>query len=173
MNTTDFLSISYAICPERDAMVFDGRRWSYGQTYERVNRLANAFRDLGIRKGDRVGMLQVNCIQYIESYFASAKIGAIFVPLNFRAKAEELEYMIKNAEAKALLVGERYQKMLENMRQKISSVECYISLEGERSDRFLGYEDLIKSSQADEDVSMPIKRSHFGARKALNNPTPQ
>lgn len=58
MNTTDFLSISYAICPERDAMVFDGLRWSYGQTYERVNRLANAFRDLGIRKGDRVGMLQ-------------------------------------------------------------------------------------------------------------------
>lgn len=155
MNTTDFLSISYAICPERDAMVFDGLRWSYGQTSERVNRLANAFRDLGIRKGDRVGMLQVNCIQYIESYFASAKIGAIFVPLNFRAKAEELEHMIKNAGIKALLVGERYQEMLESMLPKTSSVECCISLEGARSERFHGYEDLIKSSQP-VDISVEI-----------------
>jgi len=155
MNTTDFLNISYAICPERDAMVFDGMRWSYGQIYERVNRLANALRGLGIKKGDRVGILQVNCSQYIESYFASAKIGAIFVPLNFRAKAEEMTYMISNAGVKALLAGERYLEMVESMLSKVPSVEKCVCLDGGRKDRFRGYEDLIKSSQAD-DISEEI-----------------
>ncbi|MCU0594243.1 MAG: long-chain-fatty-acid--CoA ligase [Desulfobacterota bacterium] len=150
MNTIDFLNISYAICPERDAMVFDGTRWSYGRTYERVNRLANAFRGLGIRKGDRVGMLQVNCRQYIESYFASAKIGAIFVPLNFRAKAEELAYMIGNAGAKALLVGARYLEMVESILPKVPSLEQCICIEGGEKGGFHGYDGLIASSQSDD-----------------------
>jgi acyl-CoA synthetase (AMP-forming)/AMP-acid ligase II len=155
MNTTDFLSISYAICPERDAMVFDGARWSYGQAYERVNRMANAFRGLGIKKGDRIGILQVNCSQYVEAYFASAKIGAIFVPLNFRAKAEELVYMIGNAGAKALLLGERYLEIVESLLSKISTVEQCICLDADRKDKFHCYEDLIKSSQED-DISEEI-----------------
>jgi len=85
MNTTDFLSIANAICSERDLMIFEGKRFSFAQTNERANRLASALSGLGLKKTDRIGMLQVNCNQYVESYFASAKIGAIFVPMNFRA----------------------------------------------------------------------------------------
>ncbi len=95
MNSTDFLSIASAICPERDGIVFEGKRWTYGQISERVNRLTHALVKCGIKKGDRVGILQVNCNQSIESYFAAAKLGAIFVPLNFRAKTDELAYMIE------------------------------------------------------------------------------
>ena len=167
MNTTDFLNISYAICPERDAMVFDGRRWSYEQIYERVNRLANAFRGLGIKKGDRIGILQVNCSQYIESYFAAAKTGGIFVPLNFRAKAEEMAYMINNAGVRALLAGERYLEMVETILPKIPTVEECVCLEGARKGRFKGYEDLIESSQGgdipegigDEDITILMHTS--------------
>jgi acyl-CoA synthetase (AMP-forming)/AMP-acid ligase II len=155
MNTTDFLNISYAICPERDAMVFDGVRWSYGQTNERANRLANALRGVGIKKGDRIGILQTNCSQYVESYFAAAKIGAIFVPLNFRAKAEELAYMIGNAGAKALLVGERYLEMVESMLPGLSSVEQCICLDGVRTGRYRFYEELVDSSPA-EDIAEEI-----------------
>jgi acyl-CoA synthetase (AMP-forming)/AMP-acid ligase II len=150
MNTTDFLSISHAICPERDAMVFDGARWSYGQTYERINRLANAFRRLGIRKGNRVGVLQVNCNQYVEAYFASAAIGAIFVPLNFRAKGEELTYMIGNAGAKALLAGERYLDIVERILPEIPTVKHLICFETIQKGRCDCYEDLLSSSQADD-----------------------
>ena len=65
MNTTDFLDIANAICPDRDVMVFEGKRWTYAKTNERMKRLTNALNQLGVRKGDRVGMLQVNCNQYI------------------------------------------------------------------------------------------------------------
>jgi len=149
MNTTDFLSIGNAICPERHLMVFEGKGRSFSETYERVNRLANALRGLGVKRGDRIGMLQVNCSQYVEAYFAAAKAGAIFVPLNFRAKSEELSYMIGNASAKVLFVGERYLEMVEGMLPGLSSVEHCVSLdEGGREK--LRYEDLLRSASADD-----------------------
>jgi acyl-CoA synthetase (AMP-forming)/AMP-acid ligase II len=150
VNTTDFLSIANAICPERDSIVFESKRWTYGQINERINRLANGLVKLGVGKGDRVGILHVNCNQYIECYFAAAKLGSIFVPLNFRAKADELAYMIGNAEIKTLFVGSRYQDMIKGMLPQLSSVKECISI-----DRGNGtsYEDLVDSPSSDEVVS--------------------
>ena len=94
MNTTDFLSIATAICPDRNMTVFDGKHWTYAQVNERVNRLANALTELGIVKGDRIGMLTVNCNQYIEAYFAAAKIGAVLVPINYRLSQKDFLYIL-------------------------------------------------------------------------------
>jgi len=149
VNTTDFLSIANAICPDRDLVVFEGERWSFSQANDRINRLANSLRDLGIGKGDRIGMLHVNCNQYVEIYFAAAKIGVIFVPLNFRAKTEELIYMINNAGAKALFVGSRYLGMIDNMLPQLPNVKTCISL-GKDGGEALYYDDLISSSSPDE-----------------------
>lgn len=150
MNTTDFLSIANAICPERDCIVFEGTRWTYAQINERVNRLANAFTKLGIEKNDRIGMLHVNCNQYIESYFASAKLGTIFVPLSFRSKADELIYMINNAEVKVLLVGDRYLDIINPMLAQLSTVKQCISIDSDRGKFY--YEDLISSTFFDEPI---------------------
>ena len=149
MNTTEFLYIAQAICPDRAFIVFEGKQWSFVQFNERVNRLANAFGELGIQKGDRIGMLQVNCPQYVEAYFAAAKIGAIFVPLNFRAKSEELVYMIGNAEASVLLTGARYFDMVKEILPQLPSVKACISVDA-RKDESPFYEDLIDSSGSDE-----------------------
>jgi len=149
MNTTDFLNIANAICPDRDAMVFEGERSTYAQTSERVNRLANALNTLGVGKGDRIGMLNVNCNEYVESYFAAAMAGAIFVPLNFRAKADELGYMLTNAEVKILLVGNRYLDMVDALLPQLPTIKECICLDHDTGGR-LYYEDLIGSSSSDE-----------------------
>ncbi len=149
MNTTDFLIIAAAICPDRDAMVFEGKRWTYSQTSERVNRLANALLKFGVNKGDRVAMLQVNCPEIIESYFATAKIDGIFVPLNFRAKADELSYMLGNAEARVLFVGKRYLDMARAMLPNLPTVQKCICLESKEADMPF-YNELINESSADE-----------------------
>lgn len=149
MNTTDFLNIASAICPDRDLVVFAGNRATFAQTSERVNRLTNALVELGIRKGDRIGMLQVNCREYIEAYFAAAGMGAIFVPLNFRAKAGELSYMMSNAEAELLFVGNRYLDMVKGMLPDLPTIRHCVSLES-RETGSLFYEDLLQSSPADE-----------------------
>ncbi len=152
MNTTDFLFITTAICPDRRFIVFEGKPWSFEQFNERVNRLANALREFGVKKGDRIGMLHVNCPQYVESYFAAAKIGAIFVPLNFRAKSDELSYMIGNAEAMVLLIGPMYFDMVQEMLPKLPSVSACISID-DRQDGNPFYEDLINSASSDEMVA--------------------
>jgi acyl-CoA synthetase (AMP-forming)/AMP-acid ligase II len=149
MNTTDFLSIATAICPDRDAIVFEGNRWTYAETAERTNRLAHALMGLGLNKGDRIGILEVNCNHYVEAYFAAAKLGAMFVPLNFRAKADELQYLIANAEAKILLVGTRYVDMLDTLLPQLPTVTTCIVLEGEHKGMPF-YEDLLTSSSPDE-----------------------
>ncbi len=149
MTTVDFLSIATAIVPERDCVIFEGKRFSYAQINDRINRLANALLKLGIQKGDRLAILQVNCPQYLESYFAAAKTGAIFVPLNFRAKVDELTYMINHAEANTLFVGERYLDMVNVMRPQLNSVKNYISID-KRSDGFIYYEDLLASASTEE-----------------------
>lgn len=152
MNTIDFLNIATAIVPDRTCVVFEGKRLSYAEINERANRLANALLKLGVQKTDRVAILQVNCPQYLESYYATAKTGAIFVPLNFRAKQDELTYMLTNAEASTLFVGERYLDMVNGMRPRLSFVNNYISID-KKSDGFLYYEDLVGSAPPDEVVT--------------------
>ena len=152
MNTTDFLNIASTICPNKNLIVFGGQRWTFAQTSERVNRLANALSQLGVEKGDRIGMLEVNCNQYIETYFASAKLGAIFVPLNFRAKKEELNYMISNAEAKVLVVGSRYADMVNQMMPDLTTIKECIGVSRDYGGGVF-YEDLVGSSSADEVIN--------------------
>jgi len=152
MNTAEFLTIAAAICPDRVAVVFEGKRYTYTGLSERANRLANALANLGVKKGDRVTLLQVNCNQCVETYFATAKLGAIYVPLNFRAKADEHDYMINFAEVNTILMGDRYIDLINSIKSKLTTVQHFISIESQRDD-MLYYEDLIASSPADEVVT--------------------
>ncbi len=149
MNTTEFLSITTAICPDKEAIVFEGKRYTFSQLNERVNRLGNALANLGVQKGDRVAMLQVNTNQCPEVYFAVAKIGAIYVPLNFRVKGNELTYMLNSSEANTLFIGERYIDLVNSIKAEPASVKTFISLDSPH-DGMLYYEDMIASSSADE-----------------------
>ena len=149
MNTTDFLNIASVICPDRELIVMKGKRLTFAQVAERVNRLANGLAKLGVKYGDRIAMLQVNCAEYLEAYFAAAKLGAIFVPLNFRVKADELAYMVTNAGAKILFVGERYLDLVNGILPRLTCVEHCIGLEG-ASDGMLRYTSLVEDSPADE-----------------------
>ena len=152
MNTLDFLSISSAICPDRDCVVFEGKRYTFSQVNDRSNRLANALANLGIKKGDMVAILQVNCNQFLETYYAVAKLGAMLVPLNFRAKEDELTYMLNNSGAVALFVGDRYVKMVDAMRPDLTSIKQYISIDGKEENMHF-YDDLLSSGSPDDVVA--------------------
>ena len=149
MNTTEFLSIASAICPDKAAIVFEGKRYTFSQLNERVNRVGNALLNLGVQKGDRVAMLQVNTNQCVETYFAVAKIGAIYVPLNFRARGNELTYMLNSSESSTLFIGERYIDLVNSIKPELASVKNFVSLDSQH-DSMQYYEDMIKSAPADE-----------------------
>ncbi len=149
MNTTEFLTIASAICPDKYAIVFEGSRYTFAELNERVNRLGNALMNLGVQKGDRVAMLQVNTNQCVEVYFAVAKIGAIYVPLNFRAKGNELTYMLNSSESGTIFIGDRYIDLVNSIKPELETVKSFISLDS-KHDGMPYYEDLIKEAPADD-----------------------
>ena len=98
MNTAEFLTISAAIVPDRIAIAGPDERVTYGDLQSRANRLAQAFQSMGIGRGQAVGVMAVNSVEFAEIYYAAASVGATMVPLNFRAKPEELTYMIDSTD---------------------------------------------------------------------------
>ena len=149
MNTAEFLTISAAICPDREVIVFEGKRLTFGQLDERVNRLGNALLEMGVQKGDRVAVLQVNCNQCAEVYYAVARIGAIFVPLNFRAKGNELTYMLNSSESNTLFVGDRYIDLVNSIKPELATLKNCISIDSQQ-EGMLYYEDMLSSAAADD-----------------------
>ena len=154
MNTTELLTIACAIVPDRTAMVFEDQRFTYEQLQERVNRLANALADLGVGRGDRVATMQVNCNQMVETYFAASSLDAIYVPLNFRARGEEVAHMLNTCEPTVFIVGGRYVDLVRSIHNTYTPPNYIISLERRVGGEWLFYEDLMESS-APEQMHFP------------------
>jgi long-chain acyl-CoA synthetase len=81
----------------------DGRSWTYAEFDKAINRAANLLKSNGIGKGDVVSLLMPNSAEYIIAYFACFKIGALAGPVNSLLKAEEIQYVVNNSEAKLML----------------------------------------------------------------------
>lgn len=79
------------------------RRFTFTQWNKRINQTAHMLSGLGVKPGDRVALLAMNCIEFMESFMAVAKIGAIGVPLNWRLTPKELEFILKDCGASVLI----------------------------------------------------------------------
>jgi fatty-acyl-CoA synthase len=93
------------INPQKTAILFEEERISYFDLHRRANRTSCWLQSLGIEKGDRVAVLLANCPDFIEIYLACAQLGAIFVPLNHRVAAPELDYFLKNSRPGLFVFG--------------------------------------------------------------------
>ena len=92
-----------AATPRLPAITFDGHTMSYGELLDRIDRLAAELAAGGVGRGDRVGYLGLNDPMFLITLFAAARIGAVFVPLNYRLTAAELGYILADAGVHTLL----------------------------------------------------------------------
>ncbi len=148
MNTANFLTIPAAIVPDQEIVAFEGCRQTYQETITRVQRLAAALATRGISTGDRVAVLDTNSSRVVEAYFATSLLGAVFVPLNYRATAEELEYMVTTAGAHVLMVGERYGSLVAHIRDRLRCVTHYVAMESPQPETE-GFEALIAQASGE------------------------
>jgi fatty-acyl-CoA synthase len=91
------------LTPNKTAVIYEDRPICYRELNCGANRVVGYLQHKGIRKGDRIAVLLRNCPEFLEIYFAAAKLGAILVPLNFRLAGPELEYQLNDSEARLLL----------------------------------------------------------------------
>lgn len=96
------------------------REISWSVFNEKANRFANALKERGIKKGDKVAILLMNCIEWLPIYFGILKTGALAVPLNFRYSSDEIEYCLNLAECDALVFGPEFIGRVEDIVESIS-----------------------------------------------------
>ena len=110
-----------------------GRRLSYRQLNERANQVAHALIKDGVKPGDRVALLLMNGAEFIETFYAAGKIGAVNVPLNWRLVADELEFILKDSGATVLIFDESFAKVAAELqgRGDKTSVRRWIQLGGQ------------------------------------------
>ncbi len=128
--------------PNKRAIVDYPKEFTWREVNERANRFAHALLGMGCRKGDRVALLTYNSSEYIESVFACAKAGLIFVPLNFRLSPQEIEYILKNASPTTLIFGQDFSDVASSLRSALS-LNCIGIGDGPRW--AMRYEALIES----------------------------
>ena len=149
-----FLAKRAHLSPKVEAVVEveRGRRFTYAELDARANRIANVLREKGVRKGDRVALLLMNGVEYIEAYFGAAKIGAVTVPLNWRLVPDELEFIIGDSGAIVLIWGEEFDEAVSALQPRGLPVREWIRL-GERSGLpgwAVDYDELCGNASTDE-----------------------
>jgi acyl-CoA synthetase (AMP-forming)/AMP-acid ligase II len=136
--------------PNKEALVYGDTRLNYRQFNARINRLAHALMDVGVKKGDKVSILAYNCNQFMETYFALAKIGGVAVPINFRLHPQEMTYIVNQSDAKALIAGEDFRATVKGMQKDLSQVKTYISIGEKPVEGMLNFEKWISGYSDDE-----------------------
>jgi fatty-acyl-CoA synthase len=105
-NLADLFEVVAQAVPERQAFVCGAQRLSYAELDARATRLASALRARGVRRGHHVGIQLHNSAAYLETFFACCKLGAAPVNVNYRYVADELAYLYRTLELRALVLGE-------------------------------------------------------------------
>ena len=148
MNTVNFVSIPASIVPDQEVLVFGSERLTYAALSGLIGRLSAAFKQLGLQQRDVIAILDTNSHFYVASYYAAAKAGLTFLPLNYRAKDPELEYMINTAKAKILLTGDRYIELVNRIAAKLPATRLVAIGDGDGKMVRLG--GLLAKAEADE-----------------------
>jgi fatty-acyl-CoA synthase len=133
--------------PHRRALVFGDTTLTYGDLDERVRRLGNGLRELGVRRGDRVAFLGPNQPAFVETLFATLYLGAIFLPLNTRLAAPEVAYQLQHCDARVLVYAATSAAVVASLRPEIGEaavVAVDAPTEGE-----VDYEDLLAKASTD------------------------
>jgi len=132
---------------DRVAAIDGETRLTYAQLGARVDRLADALRDLGLARGDRVGVLMLNTFRYLELYYAVNVAGGVIVPLNSRLAVPELAFILDDCACTTLFVTREFAGHAAQLRGRCPALAAAILAEDEPAPPgLLAYEDLIAAA---------------------------
>jgi acyl-CoA synthetase (AMP-forming)/AMP-acid ligase II len=110
--------------------VSDGREVTFGQLKDGVDHLAKGLQEAGLKKGDRVGVMGKNSLEYFLLFGAASALGLIVLPINWRLSAEEAGNNLADGGPRLVFADQEYQELIEGLKGKLTSVERYYNLSG-------------------------------------------
>ncbi len=155
MTLPEMLENSARRFAKRKALIFGARSITYSQLNERVNKISQGLRELGVKKGERIALLLGNCPEFIIGYFAILKTGAIVVPLNNMLKIEELKFILQDCEATTLITSLSFIEMATQLRLRIESLKRIVVVDDNQKDT-INFSDMLNSNlslQTYQDIS--------------------
>ncbi len=164
LNICNLLDRTLSWSPNQEIVYRDRFRYTYKDFYERVKKLANLYKRLGVKEGDVVAVMDWDSHRYLEHYYAVPMMGAILHTVNIRLSPEQMLYTINDAEDKVLVVHKDFLPLLKAIQGKMDTVKHVIIIsEGEEIDtsgieNLAGeYEELLSQESPDfefnEDLS--------------------
>jgi len=150
MMTADILGERARITPEKTALIYvpTGERFTYRQLNERAIRCARLWTDVcGLKKGDRVGILAYNSVEFLDAFFAAGKTGIILVPLNTKYTPNEIEYILRDSGTRALHYEEEFRENIGALRRMVR-VRHWIAIGERLQPGHLSYQDCVAALSA-------------------------
>ncbi|HZG71277.1 MAG TPA: fatty acid--CoA ligase [Chondromyces sp.] len=136
--------------PNKEALVEirSGRRWTYKEWGKEVTQLANAFLEEGIRKGDRISTFLYNTAELATAYFASAKVGAVINPINFRLKSKEIAYILQDASPKIVIFEKELEEQIAPIQEDFQHI-AFWCIDKEVPDYAQSYQKKLSAASCD------------------------
>jgi acyl-CoA synthetase (AMP-forming)/AMP-acid ligase II len=139
MNLTGLLRDRAAEHPDHVAYIYGDDAVTFAEFDRRVDAVAAALRASGVRPGDRVAILDKNSLPYVEVLFGAVRAGAVQVPVNYRLAADEVAYVVTNAEAKVFVVDAEFVPVLDAIADRLDTTEHLIVIGAGESGRYEDY----------------------------------
>jgi long-chain acyl-CoA synthetase len=145
----DIIYRNAILYPDSEAFVCGSERISFKRFNERVNRLIHGLQALGIQKGDVIGILSWNRLEYPEVFGAAMKGGFILAHFNPRLQAEELIHVINDSEARVVFLGPEFVEIVDRTHKHLSKAELFLTF-GDAERQMIAYREVLESHSKEE-----------------------
>ena len=172
-NIADVFELAVDHYAEREYLVCDQQRRTYAEMETRANQLAHHLQKQGIGPGDHVGIYAMNCVEWVEAIWATLKIRALYININFRYVADELAYIFDNADLKAVILQSQYLPLLSQLSVSLSKLEHVLVIDDSAGDEFvepslaladisfIAYESALAGQSGQRDFSVRSGNDHY------------
>ncbi|WP_301110010.1 class I adenylate-forming enzyme family protein [Sporosarcina sp.] len=140
--------------PEKTAIIYEDRTYTYQQLNQEVNQLAHGLIQQGVKSGDKVALMMKNSDKFVIVYYAILKAGAIAVPVNFRLTVNEVSYILDNSDASVVLCDEEYASLINEATLQNKKLHLKVTAGVQALSGQITYRELLHENRGNPDVSV-------------------
>jgi long-chain acyl-CoA synthetase len=143
MNVANLIRDSVKEKPDKVAIIFEDRSITYRELEKEINRVATGLREMALRRGDVVSLFLPSLPELIISYLAIVKAGLVVNVVSAMLRDIEVEYILKDCQAKTVIVDGRRASIVDRVKDKVNSLKFQILVGIERKENFVAFDDVV------------------------------